>query len=106
MALFALIFGIWFYLFTREFVNSFFAADERWRLPMERQRIHYPPDTRIRGNISLFLMAPDQHALIAEEKRNGTMELLLTSPIRIFSIIWQVAGSNAPLSLPPRMVTA
>jgi ABC-2 type transport system permease protein len=39
------------------------------------------------GTVSLFLIPMISMRLIAEEKRNGTIELLLTSPIQDFSII-------------------
>src|SRR5260370_428703 len=39
------------------------------------------------GTITLFLVPLISMRLIAEEKRNGTIELLLTSPIQDLSII-------------------
>src|SRR5258706_11739957 len=39
------------------------------------------------GTVSLFLIPLISMRLIAEEKRNGTIELLLTSPVQDLSII-------------------
>ncbi len=88
MALFALIFGIWFYLFTREFVNfSFRAQMSGGGSPMSVNEYIIRPILGFAGTISLFLIPLISMRLIAEEKRNGTMELLLTSPIQDVSII-------------------
>jgi len=88
MALFALIFGIWFYLFTREFVNfSFRSQMSGGGSPMSVNEYIIRPILGFAGTISLFLIPLISMRLIAEEKRNGTMELLLTSPIQDLSII-------------------
>ena len=88
MALFALIFGIWFYLFTRQFVNESFRAQmSGGGPPMSVNEYIIRPILGFAGTISLFLIPLISMRLIAEEKRNGTMELLLTSPIQDLSII-------------------
>ncbi len=88
MALFALIFGIWFYLFTRQFVNDSFRAQmSGGGPPMSVNEYIIRPILGFAGTISLFLIPLISMRLIAEEKRNGTMELLLTSPIQDVSII-------------------
>ena len=88
MALFALIFGVWFYLFTREFVNfSFRAQMSGSGPPMSVNEYIIRPILGFAGTVSLFLIPLISMRLIAEEKRNGTIELLLTSPIQDLSII-------------------
>jgi len=63
MALFALIFGIWFYCSPGNSSNvSFRSQMSGGRATDERQRIHYPPDTRIRGNHFPLPDSLDQHA--------------------------------------------
>src|SRR4029077_7828321 len=88
MALFALIFGLVFYSATREFVNFAFRSQLNGGGPsMSVNEYIIRPLLGFAGTVSLFLIPLISMRLIAEEKRNGTMELLLTSPIQDLSII-------------------
>src|SRR5882724_5201190 len=88
MALFALIFGLVSYSATREFVNFAFRSQMNGGgPPMSVNEYIIRPLLGFAGTVSLFLIPLISMRLIAEEKRNGTIELLLTSPIEDFSII-------------------
>jgi ABC-2 type transport system permease protein len=88
MALFALIFGLVFFSASREFVNfSFRSQRNGGGPPMSVNEYIIRPMLGFAGTVSLFLIPLISMRLIAEEKRNGTMELLLTSPIQDLSII-------------------
>src|SRR6266478_478167 len=88
MALFALIFGLVFFSATREFVNfSFRSKMNGGGPPMSVNEYIIRPMLGFAGTVSLFLIPLISMRLIAEEKRNGTIELLLTSPIQDLSII-------------------
>ena len=88
MALFALIFGLVFFSATREFVNMGFRSQMMGGAPpMNVNEYIIRPLLGFAGTITLFLVPLISMRLIAEEKRNGTIELLLTSPIQDFSII-------------------
>ena len=88
MALFALIFGLVFCSATREFVNfSFRSQMNGGGPPMSVNEYIIRPMLGFAGTVSLFLIPLISMRLIAEEKRNGTIELLLTSPIQDLSII-------------------
>ncbi len=88
MALFALIFGLVFFSATREFVNMGFRSQMMGGSPpMNVNEYIIRPLLGFAGTITLFLVPLISMRLIAEEKRNGTIELLLTSPIQDFSII-------------------
>ncbi len=88
MALFALIFGLVFFSATREFVNfSFRSQMNGGGPPMSVNEYVIRPMLGFAGTVSLFLIPLISMRLIAEEKRNGTIELLLTSPIQDLSII-------------------
>ncbi len=88
MALFALIFGLVFFSATREFVNfSFRSQMNGGGPPMSVNEYIIRPMLGFAGTVSLFLIPLISMRLIAEEKRNGTIELLLTSPIQDLSII-------------------
>jgi len=88
MALFALIFGLVFYSATREFVNVGFRSQMMGGAPpMSVNEYIIRPLLGFAGTVSLFLIPLISMRLIAEEKRNGTIELLLTSPIQDLSII-------------------
>jgi len=88
MALFALIFGFVFYLATRDLMNFSFQA-QMMRGPqtinVNDQLIR--PVLGFAGTVALFLIPLISMRLISEEKRIGTIELLLTSPIQDVSII-------------------
>ena len=88
MALFALIFGLVFFSATREFVNMGFRSQMMGGAPpMNVNEYIIRPLLGFAGTITLFLVPLISMRLIAEEKRNGTIELLLTSPIQDLSII-------------------
>jgi len=88
MALFALIFGLVFFSATREFVNMGFRSQMMGGSPpMNVNEYIIRPLLGFAGTVTLFLVPLISMRLIAEEKRNGTIELLLTSPIQDFSII-------------------
>jgi len=88
MALFALIFGLVFYSATREFVNfSFRSQMNGGGPPMSVNEYIIRPMLGFAGTVSLFLIPLISMRLLAEEKRNGTIELLLTSPVQDLSII-------------------
>jgi ABC-2 type transport system permease protein len=88
MTLFALIFGLVFFSATREFVNMGFRSQMMGGAPpMSVNEYIIRPILGFAGTVSLFLIPLISMRLIAEEKRNGTIELLLTSPIQDLSII-------------------
>jgi len=89
MALFALIFGFVFYMATRDFYNFAFRSQMMGgSQPMNVNEQVIRPVLGFAGTVALFLIPMITMRLIAEEKRSGTIELLLTSPIQDFSIIW------------------
>jgi ABC-2 type transport system permease protein len=88
MALFALIFGFVFFSATRDFVNfSFRSQMMGGAQPMSVNEFIIRPLLGFAGTVSLFLIPLISMRLLAEEKRNGTIELLLTSPVQDISII-------------------
>jgi len=88
MALFALIFGFVFYMATRDFYNFAFRSQMMGgSQPMNVNEQVIRPVLGFAGAVALFLIPMITMRLIAEEKRSGTIELLLTSPIQDFSII-------------------
>ena len=88
MALFALIFGFVFFSATRDFVNFTFRSQMNGGgPPMNVNDFIIRPLLGFAGTVSLFLIPMISMRLFAEEKRNGTIELLLTSPIKDLSII-------------------
>src|SRR5229473_189463 len=88
MALFALIFGFVFYMATRDFYNFAFRSQMMGgSQPMNVNEQVIRPLLGFAGTVALFLIPMITMRLIAEEKRSGTIELLLTSPIQDFSII-------------------
>jgi len=88
MALFALIFGITFYTSTSQMVQMGFRAQMMGQQqPMSVNEMVIRPLLGFAGTIVLFLVPMITMRLIAEEKRNGTIELLLTSPIKDIEII-------------------
>jgi ABC-2 type transport system permease protein len=88
MALFALIFGFVFFSATRDFVNFSFRSQMNGGGPaMSVNDYILRPLLGFAGTVSLFLIPMISMRLFAEEKRNGTIELLLTSPVKDLSII-------------------
>jgi ABC-2 type transport system permease protein len=88
MALFGLIFGFGFYTATRDMVQLGFRAQMMGQQqPMSVNEQVIRPLLGFAGTIMLFLIPMITMRLVAEEKRTGTIELLLTSPIRDIEII-------------------
>ena len=88
MALFALIFGFGFYTATRDMVQMSFRAQMMGQQqPMSVNDQVIRPLLGFAGTIALFLIPMITMRLVAEEKRNGTIELLLTSPVTDAEII-------------------
>lgn len=88
MAFFGLIFGFGFYTATRDFVRYSFQAQMMGRgQPMNINEQIIRPLLGFASTIALFLIPMITMRLFAEEKRSGTIELLLTSPIRDIEII-------------------
>ena len=88
MAFFALIFGFGFFTATRDFVRFSFQAQMMGRsVPMNINEQVIRPLLGFASTVSLFLIPMITMRLFAEEKRTGTIELLLTSPIRDIEII-------------------
>lgn len=86
MALFALIFGFATYTLSRDFYR--YADQARMMgqtVDLNEQIVR--PLLGFSGTIMLFLVPMITMRLFAEEKRNGTIELLLTSPVRDVEII-------------------
>jgi ABC-2 type transport system permease protein len=88
MAFFGLIFGFVFYLATRDFYTASFRAPMMGGAPaMNVNEQIIRPLLGFAGTVALFLIPMVTMRLIAEEKRTGTIELLLTSPVHDLSII-------------------
>ena len=88
MAFFGLIFGFGFYTATRDFVRFSFQAQMMGQSqPMNVNEQIIRPLLGFAGTIALFLIPMITMRLFAEEKRTGTIELLLTSPVQDIEII-------------------
>jgi ABC-2 type transport system permease protein len=89
MAAFGLIFGATFYSSTSQFVRYSFQSQMmgQQQQPMNVNDLVIRQLLDFASTISLFLVPMISMRLIAEEKRTGTIELLLTSPIRDIEII-------------------
>jgi len=88
MALFALIFGFGFYTATRDMVQmSFRAMAMGQQQPMSVNDMVIRPLLGFAGTIALFLIPMITMRLVAEEKKTGTIELLMTSPVKDSEII-------------------
>src|SRR5258706_15012426 len=88
MAFFVLIFCFGLLTATRDFVRfSFQAQMMGQQQPMNVNDQIIRPLLGFAGTIALFLIPMITMRLIAEEKRTGTIELLLTSPIKDIEII-------------------
>jgi ABC-2 type transport system permease protein len=88
MAFFGLIFGFGFYTATRDIVRfSLQAQMMGQQQPMNLNDQIIRPLLGFASTISLFLIPMITMRLIAEEKKSGTIELLLTSPVNDISII-------------------
>jgi ABC-2 type transport system permease protein len=86
MAFFGLIFGFGFFTATRDFMRFSFQAQMQQQ-PMNVNDMIIRPLLGFASTITLFLIPMISMRLIAEEKRSGTIELLLTSPIKDIEII-------------------
>ena len=88
MAFFGLIFGFGFFTATRDFVRfSFQASMMRQGMPMNVNEQVIRPLLGFASTVALFLIPMITMRLFAEEKRTGTIELLMTSPVRDMEII-------------------
>jgi ABC-2 type transport system permease protein len=88
MAIFAVIFGFFFYSATAFFVMRGMESQMMGRsMPMDVNEWVIRPLLSNASVIGLFLIPMITMRLYAEEKRSGTMELLLNSPIRDIEII-------------------
>lgn len=88
MAIFAVIFGFFFYSATAFFVVRGMEAQMMGRgQPMDVNEWVIRPLLSNASVIGLFLIPMITMRVYAEEKRSGTMELLLTSPIHDIEII-------------------
>jgi ABC-2 type transport system permease protein len=88
MAFFGLIFGFGFYTASRDFVRfSFQAQMMGQQQPMNVNEQIIRPLLGFASTIALFLVPMISMRLFAEEKRTGTIELLLTSPVNDIEII-------------------
>lgn len=88
MAFFGLIFGFGFFTATRQFVQ--FAFQQQFQgggQPMNINQQIIGPLLSFGSTITLFLVPLITMRLFAEEKKSGTMELLLTSPVTDNQII-------------------
>ncbi len=88
MAFFALIFGFGFFTATRDFVRFGFMAQMQGRnMPMNVNEQVIRPLLGFASTVALFLVPMITMRLFAEEKRSGTIELLMTSPVTDWEII-------------------
>ncbi|MBM3773829.1 MAG: ABC transporter [Acidobacteria bacterium] len=89
MAIFAVIFGFFFYSATAIFVIRGMEGQMMGRsFPMDVNEWVIRPLLMNASVVGLFLIPMITMRLFAEEKRSGTMELLMTSPVRDLEIIW------------------
>src|SRR5665213_3118730 len=88
MALFGLIFGFFFYSATAFFVNAGLRSQMTGNAqPMSVNEYVIAPLLSNASVVGLFLIPLISMRLFAEEKRSGTIELLMTSPLRDWEII-------------------
>ncbi|MCL4402412.1 MAG: ABC transporter permease [Acidobacteria bacterium] len=88
MAFFGLIFGFGFFTATRDFVRFSFQAQMMGRsMPMNINEQIIRPLLGFASTVALFIVPMITMRLFAEEKRTGTIELLMTSPVRDIEII-------------------
>jgi ABC-2 type transport system permease protein len=88
LADFALVFGVAFYTATRDMVRYSFQAQmmgQMSQMNVNDQIIR--PLLGFAATVALFLLPMITMRLVAEEKRSGTIELLLTSPVTDSGII-------------------
>ena len=88
MAFFALIFGFGFYTATRDVMRfSMQAQMMGQQQPTNLNDQIIRPLLGFASTIALFLIPMITMRLVAEEKKTGTIELLLTSPVKDYQII-------------------
>jgi ABC-2 type transport system permease protein len=88
MAFFGLIFGFGFYTATRDLLRYSFQAQMMGQAPsMNVNEQVIRPLLGFASTIALFLIPMITMRTFAEEKRSGTIELLLTSPVKDIHII-------------------
>ncbi|MGC2766864.1 MAG: ABC transporter permease subunit, partial [Candidatus Acidiferrum sp.] len=88
LAMFAFIFGFFFWSGVNAFVYVGMESQMRGdQFPMNINEFLIRPLISNASVIGLFLIPMLTMRLFAEEKRSGTIELLVTSPIRDFEII-------------------
>ncbi len=88
MALFGIIFGFFFYSATAYFVIAGMRAQAGGQSqPMSVNEYVIGPLLGNAGVVGLFLIPLISMRLFAEEKRSGTIELLMTSPLRDWEIV-------------------
>jgi len=88
MAFFGLIFGFGMFTATRDFVRfSFQMQMQGGQAPMNINQQIIGPLLSFGSTITLFLVPMITMRLFAEEKKSGTIELLLTSPVTDLQII-------------------
>jgi len=88
LAIFAVIFGFFFYSATRFFVMQGMQMQMMGRgMPMDVNEYVIRPLLTNASVIGLFLIPMITMRLYAEEKRSGTIELLMTSPVRDIEIV-------------------
>ena len=88
LTIFAVIFGFFFYSATRFFVMQGMQMQMMGRgMPMDVNEYVIRPLLTNASVIGLFLIPMITMRLYAEEKRSGTIELLMTSPVRDLEIV-------------------
>ncbi len=88
MAFFGLIFGFGFYTATRDMVRFSFMAQMQGQMqPQNVNDAIIKPLLGFASTVALFLIPMITMRTFAEEKRTGTIELLMTSPVRDIDII-------------------
>src|SRR5690349_4255435 len=88
LTIFAVIFGFFFYSITRIFVLQGMQMQMMGRgMPMDVNEYVIRPLLNNASVIGLFLIPLITMRLYAEEKRSGTIELLMTSPVRDLEIV-------------------
>jgi len=88
MAFFGLMIGFVFYTATRDMVRmSFMAQMQGQMMPQNVNDAIIKPLLGLASTVALFLIPMITMRTFAEEKRTGTIELLMTSPVRDTEII-------------------
>ena len=88
MALFAFIFGLFFYISVTYFMQVSMESQMQGRgFPMNINEMIIRPVLGNMSTIVLFLAPMLAMRIFAEEKRSGTMELLVTSPVSDIAIV-------------------